>query len=245
MRVVAAAQPHHRHGLGAAFGHARGGAGQRQRRMLGQQHRGHAEMRGRAQDRAEVVRVADAVEPDRALRAGRQVAQPFRQRRRLGAQHVGDHAFVVRAGGKLLQVGLVDHAIADAVGDAPFQQRLQRRDARLAQVQLADRLRTPGEHRVQGIEAVQAQLGVAALARRRNLGVRSRRPTHRRARSPAAWPRRAWLGGYGRDACSRAGRGAPCRYGDGAAPARPRIARAARRASALARSRPRAACPTG
>ena len=79
-RIVLAAQAHERHRFGAAFGHARGGAGQRQRRVLRQQHRADAEMRGRAQDRAEVVRIADAVQPQRALRPVRQLAQPRRQR---------------------------------------------------------------------------------------------------------------------------------------------------------------------
>src|SRR3546814_7404942 len=54
--VVVATQAHERNGLRAAFGHARGGPGQGQRRMLRKQHRRDAEVRGRTQDRAEVVR---------------------------------------------------------------------------------------------------------------------------------------------------------------------------------------------
>src|SRR3546814_6736678 len=79
---------------------------------------------------------------------------------------LGHHALVVRAGGKLAQVGLVDHAVADAVGHAPLEQRLQLRDPRLGQVQLADRLWAPREHRLHGVESVQAQFFIARTLRR-------------------------------------------------------------------------------
>src|SRR3546814_16739959 len=62
--------------------------------------------------------------------------------------------------------GLVDHAVADAVGHAPLEQRLQLRDPRLGQVQLADRLRAPREHRLHGVESVQAQFFIARTLRR-------------------------------------------------------------------------------
>ena len=134
--------------------------------MFGQQDRGHAEMRRAAQDRAEVVRIADAIEPQRALPAGRKIAQPARQRLRFLAQDVGHHALVMRAACQLVQVARLDHAIADAIGHAPLQQGLQLRDARFGEVQLADRLRPPGEHRLHRVEAVQAQLGITAFVLR-------------------------------------------------------------------------------
>ncbi|KAG1319437.1 hypothetical protein G6F63_014739 [Rhizopus arrhizus] len=80
--------------------------------------------------------------------------------------------------GELVQIAVLDHAIAHAVGHAPLQQRLQARDARLQQVQLAQRLRPRVERGQHGVQAVQAQLVAAAApttARSRHLRARQRR----------------------------------------------------------------------
>lgn len=65
---------------------------------------------------------------------------------------------MVRTGSELAQIGLFHHAITDALGHAPGQQRLELRNARLAQVQLAQRLRARLEHGLDGIDAVQPHL---------------------------------------------------------------------------------------
>jgi len=81
---------------------------------------------------------------------------------------------VVRAGGQPIEVVLFHHAIADALFHAPRQQRLQRGNPRLEQVDLADGIGPTREHRMHGIQAVHAQFaargaGGALLARDRRV----------------------------------------------------------------------------
>src|SRR5690606_36784685 len=59
-------------------------------------------------------------------------------------------------------VFLADNAVADAVGHAPLQQRMQLRDAGFGQVQLAQRMRPARERRAHRIDSVQALLVVHA-----------------------------------------------------------------------------------
>ena len=103
-------------------------------------------------------------------------------------------ALVVAGAGELVQISRIDDAVADAVGDAPLQQWLQLRDPRLGQVQLADRLRAFREHRLQRIQAVQSQLGVAALACRIDVSLGRRiDPLPARARGWWSGTTLAWL----------------------------------------------------
>jgi hypothetical protein len=130
-------QPHDRNELGAALRHARRGAGQVQRGFLRQQQAARAEMRAAAQDRAEVVRVADAIEPQRQRRTARQFLQPGRQRP-LGRRQRAEHdAFVVRAAGQALEVVGLDDGVAQAILHAVREHRLELGNALFEQPDLA------------------------------------------------------------------------------------------------------------
>ena len=158
-----------------------------QRRSRRHDHPGDSEMRGTAQQCAEIVRIADAIQPDQQgwrwclWQRRQQIIQ--RQCRR--TQHLETDAFVMAGTGQLVQVRAFDHAIAEPMLDAPGQHRLQLGNARLQQVDLAQLLRTPGECGEAGIDPVQAHLAARALWPRFGF-VRFRHllppPSHRRTR---------------------------------------------------------------
>ena len=110
------------------------------------------------------------------------------------------------------QVGRLDHPIAHPLLHAPGQQRLERMDPRLQQIDLADRLRPVPEHRIDRIEAVQPQLRLPRRSRTTIPGATHLSPAgsrNRRCGCPAPADRRSGPGPASSAARSRAARSAP------------------------------------
>lgn len=166
--------------LGPTLGDAAGRARQPKARIGGEQHPGHAEVRGGAQHRAEVVRVPDTGQPGQLGRTRGQCGQPRRECRLDRRDHIEDDTLVVLRARQAFEVRVGDDAIADPLACAPGEDVAEARDQRLGQVDLADRLRPPRMDRTARGDAEEPEL--RGVARRRP---RRRRPPRLVSRSPA------------------------------------------------------------
>ena len=155
-------------------------------------------MRRAAQDRAEIVRIADAVQPQQQRRRivrkpGEQCIQGDRGRH----AQIETDPFVMAAASQALQIVLLDDAIADAMLDAPRQHRLEHQNILFDQPDLAQILRSMRECRAAGIDAVQALFRLprhmhSIVTDMRQTFVRRFRVSHITG-SPAWRTRPAWI----------------------------------------------------
>ncbi len=146
------------------------------------------EVRRAAQNRTNVVRIADAVEPDEQCWFLRRTGlQQFRHcDRHLPAQFETDAFVMLRIGQSIEVVGFYD-AIAETMLHAPSQHRFEIGDARLGQINLAQILRSPRERSEARVASVNTHFIVVAplrpLERRIRICARARRgDTYRSAR---------------------------------------------------------------
>lgn len=163
-QAVPVRKTHQRHILGSTFGDSTGGSRHRERSGCRLQQRSGPEMRRRAQDGAEIVRIADTGQDQQPQWSARQRADQ-RIEARLGTPaHLHADTLMVTAAGDAAEFFGLDFAVANALGGAPGQQSAQHLTPSGNEPQLADVAAAQTGHRQASIEAIQPEF-VGALGR--------------------------------------------------------------------------------